>query len=479
MTTTATGNLRIPLPSDASRRSLELGDRKPTVVKEFLYLHCILTEIVEQQLGQLPFAPPSGEDLLLNEENSNPCGKVPEPQQKWLELLDMAVAPHLLRRYILEHDSTEQNLQLLIRFLVAKKKHSPADIEKVEWLLTHLFRTREERCQLVGGWYRNEIQELLGDTDPKPLTRSMEDLLSEFPPMLEEVKDLSKFSQITDSRIIDRGRDLKSRFGEGFFHPIVLAAIVNYNLLLEKKFQRLFLEAVQQLPPTSQLKEAIMAAPDDVLQTDYRRNSNAFWELGKQEKESTGRVKEFRAAPVSANASTMSPETAEERMNRMGIDSGRHAERLRARIRDMGERFQTNHTITSVPMGAGTMLLADWELNALRNNYSESGEDFRAQLARNISYAVGIVSRVQEELPAYYETKGIDHLWKPHCESLLFLLHEGRRRKSALDVLAADSNKRGLFDKAKQIAQTKARLESALEKIESLNEPNWLRERLP
>lgn len=164
----------------------------------------------------------------------------------------------------------------------------------------------------------------------------------------------------------------------------------------------------------------------------------------------------------------------------MGIDAGRHAERLRARIRDLTERFQANYGITSISTGPGAILLADWELQALRNNGAESGEleSFRTQLARSLSYSIGVVSRIQEEMPAYYETKGVDHLWKPHCEALLYLAYEGRRRLEALNQLAAESKKRGLLEKARQISQSASRLAAALSRIEQLSEPGWLREHL-
>jgi len=75
---------------------------------------------------------------------------------------------------------------------------------------------------------------------------------------------------------------------------------------------------------------------------------------------------------------------------------------------------------------------------------------------------------MDEELPAYFETKGAEHLWKRHCDALLYLLYEGRRQLEVLGELARSSEKRGLPDKSKQLLSTAEKLEGYLGRVAGL-----------
>ena len=457
-------------------------------VGEFLDLHHVLAAMVEQKLGALRVLPQSVQGLVSNGELKTPEGRIPETDHQWLELLDLAVTPFELRRYVREQGTERRVLDLFIRFLISKESHSPADIEKVDWLLTSMFRNREAQSKLQGGWYKNEIQELLKDFEFPPFSRRVEELLAGFPPLLEEIKYAERFSQLTESRTIERGRELKSQFGEEFFHPLVLAATVNYNLLLESKLQRLLRTAADQLPETHELRETIGPDPEKALQTDYRMaiNANVFWRVGELEKKrrmeeeqaEQQRNKEARQKPeppkVAVNREPSELENLRELMKQRGIDPSRQAQRLRDRLRDIKARFQRNPGFTSIPTGLGTLRFDDWELKALRQEQLEGDESFQSQVAGNISYALGIILRVQEEIYAYYETKGIESQWKSHCEALFYLRHEGRRHKKELENLVTKSKNLGLLEKAQQIGVTITKLESTLEKITGLKEPSWL-----
>ncbi|MBI4460462.1 MAG: hypothetical protein HY648_10450 [Acidobacteria bacterium] len=462
---------------------------KSLTVKEYVQVHNILSAVVEHKLGNLRVIPERTKELLQARDAHSSEEADTTTRQQWLKLLDLAVTPFELRSYVTEAAPDEQALQLLIRFLIFKESHSQADIEKVDWLLTHLFRSREQKGQQQGAWYKNEIQDLLGNTEPLSLSRETEELLAEIPPLLEEIRYAEKFAKLTEARVVERGRELKNRFGEEFFHPIVLAAIVNYNLLVEKQFQKLFREAAQQAPKTGELRETVLD-PDKVLQTDYRAVTQAFWQVGESERkrmeeEEAERQKAkdlqemLETAPATMRPEPTADESFEQKLARRGVDARRQAQRLRDRHGDMTARFQKNPTFTSMPTGTGVLALTDWEANALRLDFFKGDESFRAQIAREISYSMAIVVSIQEELAGYYATKGTEHLWKTHCEALCYLFHEGERQAEPLEKLVAESRKRGLLEKSNQIAQTAAKLHSALAKIRALNEPAWLSEPLP
>ena len=81
---------------------------------------------------------------------------------------------------------------------------------------------------------------------------------------------------------------------------------------------------------------------------------------------------------------------------------------------------------------------------------------------------IGILSRIEEELPSYFETKGAEHIWKRHCDALVYLLYEGRRQLELLKKLSDDSGKRGLQEKSKQLFSTAEKLESYLNRLSTL-----------
>ncbi len=199
---------------------------------EFSLLHGVFSTIVEKELGH-PIPPPPGAQEAIARNDSAPSERpASEACAQWLGLLDLAISPHKLRGYVTTEDPEEPTLVALIRFLVFKKAHSEIDRDKVDWLLTHLFKKREEQTKLPTGWPKLEIQKILAGVEFPPLGTQATDQLGDVPALLDEIKYFTSFHQITDSRAVERGRSMKNQFGDEFFHPDVLAAMMNYNLLL-------------------------------------------------------------------------------------------------------------------------------------------------------------------------------------------------------------------------------------------------------
>ena len=152
--------------------------------------------------------------------------------------------------------------------------------------------------------------------------------MEEIPALLEEASHFTKFSQITDSRIIQRARGMKNQFGEEFFHPDVLAAIVNYNLVFGKKFNELIQEVVREVRRfAAGGPEASPADISNLLRREYRANPDALQDL--QVKAGEPAVSEPKAQTteekptVSSEAKPTSVEGLETSLLEMGIDPGR------------------------------------------------------------------------------------------------------------------------------------------------------------
>ena len=430
-------------------------------VSEFSHLHTVFVGIVEKELGH-PIPLPQEARESIGARSPSPGQSAPESCAHWLALLDLAISPHKLRGYIAAEDPDEPTLLALIRFLVFKKSHSEIDRDKVDWLFTHLFKKREERRGSPTGWPRKEIQEILAGVEFPPLGREAEDQLMDVPALLDEIKYFTSFHQITDSRAVERGRSMKNQFGEDFFHPDVLAAIVNYNLLLGKKFYGLISEVSEKVHEFAQSGQGATPDTKELLQGDYRSSANAFRDLGELDRKDPGPAPP--APPSPPPAETASPPTLDLQLRQLGVNPEQESLHLRNRIQELSMRFRSNLQTVTVPNSVTQVRLQEWEVGAFRSKYPETEETFRAQFARHICYGIAIISRIYEEIPLYLEKKGTEFHWKKHYDALVFLLYEGRQHREALLKLSETSRQRGLREKANQLQVTAEKLEESVEK---------------
>jgi len=446
--------------------------------KEFLGLHSTLAEIVGEPLGGAPPFPKCVKDIQTRVKSTDGDEPVPAAAIRWLELLNRGVDPHLLRQALRKRGKDPTAVRALIRFLVSKKTHSQADREKLDWLVTYLFEVWEEGERDPGGRFDSEIEQILEGCEFPPLSPHGEELLLEIPALLDELRFFERFSQITESRVIHRGRNLKNQLGEEFFHPTVLAAIVNYNLVLGRKMRALLQETVQRVSESAPGASAALPNTQEVLQSDYRAISEVlrqFTELDREAQREREQKRE-RATPqpltpaqaAGARATPAKPPTLEEQLMALGIDPGRQAEQLRNRVKEIALRVKSSPGGAILASGGNSLVLQEWEAKAFLTDYAPGEESFRADFARALTTVIGIIARIEEELPAYYETRGVEHLWKRHCDALLFLLYEGRRQLETLKKLSGDSEKRGLVDKSKQLQTAAEKLDSCVKRVAAL-----------
>ncbi|MCH7978512.1 MAG: hypothetical protein IH935_05985 [Acidobacteria bacterium] len=441
-----------------------------TTESEFSYLHTIYMSIVQKELGHPAPLPEQVQEVLNKTDSTSPSQPVSEPGQQWLGLLDMAVQPQPLRSYLKEHDVGEPALQAMIRFLVAKKSHSQADRDKVDWLVTHLFKVREEQSNNLTGWVKSAMEDILKGIDFSPLSADAQASMAEIPALLDEVRYFESFSQITDSRIIQRGRELKNQFGEEFFHPDVLTPIVNYNLLFGKIFHAMLQETMQKVHDLAR-SQPNSNTPDaaELLRSDYRSTADAFRQLTElgREQESKKTAANARAGSAQTDPGKSADEW-ERQMKNVGVDPAIQAAHLRNRMQELTVRLRAKQTVTSIPMFGRPLALNDWESSAFRTEYAESEQTFRVEFARSLCHTISIISRIQEELNSYREKKNTEYLWKKHYDALLYLLYEGRRHKDTLARLSSVSQQKGLLEKSKQLLLTAEKLETTLSEVAAI-----------
>jgi hypothetical protein len=363
--------------------------------------------------------------------------------------------------------ASEDVIRAFLRYYVGRTKPSDADRDKVDWLATYFFQAREERTKQLTGWPKAEVQDILQRFNQPPLSGDAATLLAEFSSLLEEIRDFEKFVQITDSRIIQRGRELKNRFGQDFFHPDVLAAVINYNLVFGKKFHLLLQQTVEDVREFA--SEIETGAPDtrDLVHTDYRSTTDAFRHLGELDRKRASIKGSAPAAPAKSAADAGPRESADsasrrQRLKDLGINAQTEAIAVKQRREELAVRLRANPALVALHGASGSLLLLEWEAAAFRTSFPEAEKSFRAEFATGITHAIAILSLADDELAAYGQKKGTEYLWKKHYDTLLFLLHEGREHIDRMNNLAAATEKKGLSEKARQLKQSVEKLERGL-----------------
>jgi hypothetical protein len=429
-------------------------------IKEFRDVHTIYQTLLQGELKHAFPLPQLAEALLDPKKTPDESQPVPRTAEEWLGLLDLAITPHMMRSYFNERGTEDALLRGLIRFIASKKSHSQEDRDKVDWLATHLFKLREEQKKRPTSWPKTEVMEILDGFEFPMLSRYAEDLLMEMPALLDEVKYFEHFNQVTDSRIIQRARDLKNQFGDEFFNPDVLAAIVNYNLFFGSKFNLLMQETMRQVHDFAQTGDSRPPTKAEIMDSDYRLTSDALRKLSEM-----GR-KEVVAGGI-GNLSSQEA-TPEQQLKQLGVDVEQEVLYLRNRTEELTMRLRSNLNMTSVPNSFAPLVLSEWEAAAFRTLFPESEQSFRADFARGLCRAITLIYRIYEEIPQYLEKKGTEYLWKRHYDSLVYLLYEGRNQKETLNQLAAASDGRGLPEKTRQLQETIHKLDTGLAKVAEL-----------
>jgi hypothetical protein len=357
-------------------------------------------------------------------------------------------------------------------YLCQKPERLEFDRDRVDWTITYIFKDRQAKNRGAGGVSR-QVRELLADLPTPKLSETADTLLSELAALLSDLSGFRNFDELHSSGIIARGRELKEDFKEEFFHPEVLSAVVNYNLMFSKKFDQLFKEASSQMHGEAQR----------LAQKDYRYTAGDFQKL-----RTTAAPTPPPAPPLALETPAPPPPppppppptpppaaepeeaTPLDKMRALGIDPSREAQKLRFVTQNAAAyvRAAGNRQVTVIPLPHAELQVPDWEARALAADYPSSDKTFRAEFCRRIRHAVGLLAQVSEELAQYQKKRGTEYLWKPHYDSLIWLLYEGRQYIESLYAYAEATERSGLQEKAAQIGKTAQRLDECLDQLATI-----------
>jgi hypothetical protein len=181
----------------------------------------------------------------------------------WLDLLDLALTPPLVRDALKSLPGFE-TAHALLRYYTTKGSQRSGDRDKTDCIITYMFRM-PSHGDAPPTWHRPEVDSTYAFISQSALAfeadlyRALVDMpseamlpehitmLQEFEYLYQELEEFRHFDQIMDSGIVQRVRELKQSLGRSFYHPDSLATLAVWNDVFGRKFDELFHDAAMQI----------------------------------------------------------------------------------------------------------------------------------------------------------------------------------------------------------------------------------------
>ena len=239
--------------------------------------------------------------------------------KNWLDVLDLAMTPPLVRDSLKTASSFEMAHGLL-RYFVEKASLRSGDRDKMDCVITFLFRNPPPGDGGPAAWQRPEVDSsyffvsqaalgfqgnlyrVLTDMEYGSMPQEHAQLLTEFEYLYQELEEFRHFDQIMDCNIVQRVRELKQSLGKSFYHPNALAHVAVWNDMFGRKFDELFHDAAKQIKTFAEnvqreggsilsrvegditVKQLAEVATEEILAEDYQSAQDEFRKVSKFKK---------------------------------------------------------------------------------------------------------------------------------------------------------------------------------------------------
>jgi hypothetical protein len=422
--------------------------------------------------GELPVHP-GLEDEAIHQASTN-LREILGKMHRWLQLLDMAITPAMVRQG-LTTDTDPEIAEALLRYYTRKRDFSDTDRDKTDLVATFLYR----HPRVPGQWERRgygldgslplspfeiALIEILADSDAPLLPEEHVQLLREFEPLRQQVQGFVNFNALIDSGVLSRVRELKQSFGRSFHHPGVLATIAPYNVAFGGRFDELFACAIGEIKTFAKAVEelggSILSNIDGVdvtvehvqalqegelLKIDYVEALDKFRRVSKLKKEIDKRPRIRRTAaassvtPMRSGGAAAAAKMAREKSRpaatpvkhvalpvtaqQLSLEEAKLArveESIRIFVRVADPKFRQ-----VVPMRFFNLNLTPAEVEAYCADYLEE-KSLRAEVGQALLRSVAVIARIQTELEELKRCQPATSLWKLRADALVVLLDVAR-----------------------------------------------------
>ena len=426
----------------------------------------------EQIGGQLPAPAELAPDVIGHAQDVRPTL---QKMHLWIQLLDMAINPAMLRLGMTP-DLDAEVAEALLRYFARHRDDSASNRDKTDLVATFLYR----HPRVPGQWERHgfgldgsiplppleiALLEILSESDVPELSEQHIQLLREFGPLLDQANRFQDFTALMDSGIISRVRELKASLGESIYHPGVLATLAPYNAAFGDRFHVLFAAAADEIKDFARQLEVLggsilttldgveitvehIAALDEktLLKVDYVSALEKFRRVSRLKKELERRPPVRRAQPASkpachaASAGGAAAAPAREityvpaaiTPQALSVEEAklrRVEESIRIFVRVADPKFRQ-----IVPMRYFNLTLNHAEIDACTADYLEQASP-TADVARMLLRMVALNARLTTEMEELKRSAHGSTVWKLHADSLIVLLDLSKHIPEAVDRL--------------------------------------------
>lgn len=456
--------------------------------------------------GAVPIPRGLDEDALRHSEHELP--NTLSQMTRWLHLLDMAITPAMLRQ-ALTPDTDSEVAEALLRYFVRRHETSDVNRDKTDLVATFLYR----HPRVPGQWEQSgygldgalplspfeiALIEILADTDVPSLPEEHVQLLRRFDPLREESSRFRDFNALMDSGVITRVRELKQWLDTSFYHPGVLATVAAYNAFFGKKFDELFVGALNEIKQFGQALEemggTILSTVDGVevtvehvaaiqekqmLEADYGSTAEKFRRVSKLKKELDRRppIRRSLLSPAARAAQTAGGAAAAPKpakaaaakapaaapvfqppaitAQQISAEEGklrRVEESIRVFVRVADPKYRQ-----VVPMRFFNLTLTVAEADAYGAAFLEE-KSLRADIARTLIRLVSICARISTELEELKRSQKMSSLWKLHADSVVVLLDMASTSTEEAGSVAKTAEQSGAGAAARSIHESVQKL---------------------
>jgi len=517
-----------------------VGQESQQELKDLSAVHGFYLSVLHKNLGHsIPV--PTEIKHATNGQGGTP--EVVATLKHWLDLLDMAIFPPMVRDALKGAQAFEA-AHALLRYYVTKASQRANDRDKLDCVTTLLFRQpspdsphKWQRPETDSSYYfmaqaamafEAELYRALGDVHFDSMPPEHVQLLREFEFLFQELEEFRHFDQIMDSGIVQRVREVKQSLGKSFYHPDSLANIAVWNDVFGRRFDDLFHDATKQIKIFAEnvqreggsimsrlegditVKQLTEIKTQQILSEDYQFAQDQFRKVSKFKKavdnKKSGRVAYApippRPAPVapagpaaaarptipsaSPNVQPLAASTTDTlaaprqaappprpqppmrpqaQAEVLAVPPSQAVQNAIQEGKIHSAREAIKHYVRTadakyanvVPVKNSKITLTPAEVEAFRTEY-QGEKSFRSDYVNIIMVLVSYLSRMIVEVDEYNQKTGSAYLWKPHVDSLGYLLTTLDRLSMEAEQVRNIARQRGLQDKAIAI-------EASLEKV--------------
>lgn len=176
---------------------------------------------------------------VLDEPLETPSAEALDNAGKWFAEMDARIQIHHLRQFAQTSASmNEAALRDFVLHHLHKRDRSDRDRDKIDFLLVQLFSqhapAQARDVDLSIRVVAKALEPVLG-----PVEVGAPEFLKPVNNLLQEASRAKNLNALFTSRIIERGREVKSSCGSKFYEPLALAAFARFGFLIRRTFFRL------------------------------------------------------------------------------------------------------------------------------------------------------------------------------------------------------------------------------------------------